>query len=272
MRLEQNYRSTKAILRVADAVIEKAAERIHKQLWTENDDGATPIVYEAYSESDEADFVAREIESGVARGDWRPGDIAVMYRTNAQSRVVEEAFLRRGIPYRLIGGTRFYSRREVKDTLAYLRLVQNSDDAVAFERIINVPARGLGQKSQAEVRVWAEENGGGLLNAASRAGDPEGPAVTPRAARSLRAFAQMIRDAQEAVASGTIEQVIDVILRETGYQDFLFREFDDAEDRWQNVLELRTVAGNYNGDRAGGGAEHLSRRCRAGRGRRRDGR
>jgi len=245
VRLEQNYRSTKSILRVADAVIDKASERIHKQLWTENEDGATPIVYEAYSEADEADFVAREIESGVARGDWRPGDVAVMYRTNAQSRVVEEAFLRRGIPYRLIGGTRFYSRREVKDTLAFLRLVQNPDDAVAFERIVNVPARGLGQKSQAEVRVWAEENGGGLLNAASRAGDPDGPAVTARAARALHAFCQMIRDAQEAAASGTIEQVIDVILRETGYQDFLFREFDDAEDRWQNVLELRTVAGNY---------------------------
>ncbi len=245
VRLEQNYRSTKSILRVADAVIDKATERIHKQLWTENEDGIKPIVYEAYSEADEADFVAREIESGIVRGDCRAGDVAVMYRTNAQSRVVEEAFLRRGIPYRLIGGTRFYSRREVKDTLAFLRLVQNSEDALAFERVINVPARGLGQKSQAEVRVWAEENGGGLLNAASRAGEPDGPAVTARAARALHAFYQMICDAQNRAADGTIEQVIDVILRETGYQDFLFREFDDAEDRWQNVLELRTVAGNY---------------------------
>ncbi len=257
VRLEQNYRSTKAILRVADAIIDRATERIHKQLWTENDEGIRPIVYEGYSESDEADFVTREIEAQVALDNWRPGDVAIMYRTNAQSRVIEEAFLRRGIPYRVIGGTRFYARREVKDLLAFLRLVHNPDDAVAFQRIINVPSRGLGQKSQAEVAVWAEENGVSLLEAAGHAAAPAtdssqsddgsdgGPRVTARASRALLAFTHMIRDAQATAADGTIEQVIDTILRETGYQDFLFREFDDAEDRWQNVLELRTVAANY---------------------------
>ncbi|HJN92361.1 MAG TPA: UvrD-helicase domain-containing protein, partial [Dehalococcoidia bacterium] len=260
VRLEQNYRSTKAILRVADAVIDRASERIHKQLWTDNDQGINPVVYEAYSESDEADFVTQEIENHLGTGEpgdhslgtgepgdsvWRPGDVAIMYRTNAQSRVIEESFLRRGIPYRVVGGTRFYARREVKDILAYLRLISNPTDTVAFQRIINVPARALGQKSQGELLVWAEENGLSPLDAAAYAGQSDGPKLTARAARACLAFAQMIQDAQEVAKTGTLEEVIDILLRETGYQDFLFRDFDDAEDRWQNVLELRTVASNY---------------------------
>jgi len=245
VRLEQNYRSTKAILRVADAVIDRATERIHKQLWTDNDQGVNPVVYEAYSESDEADFVTQEIERNISEGNWSPGDVAIMYRTNAQSRVIEEAFLRRGIPYRVVGGTRFYARREVKDILAYLRLISNPTDTVAFQRIINVPARALGQKSQGELLVWAEENGLSPLDAAAYAGQSDGPNLTARAARACLAFAQMIQDAQEVAKTGTLEEVIDILLRETGYQDFLFRDFDDAEDRWQNVLELRTVASNY---------------------------
>ena len=184
VRLEQNYRSTKAICRVADAVIDKAAERIHKQLWTDNAEGDRPVVFEAYTEVEEADEVGREIESRVAAGDWRPGDVAVCYRTNAQSRAVEEAFLRRGIPYRLIGGTRFYARREIKDLLALCRLVLNPHDDVAFERMVNVPGRGIGQRTRALLLDWADRHDASLSQAALTAvraatGPSDGPSDGP---------------------------------------------------------------------------------------------
>ena len=135
VRLEQNYRSTQSILRVADAVIEKATQRLHKALWTENERGRPPVVYEAYTEADEAQFIVEEIGRQIGGGRWTSGEVAVMYRTNAQSRVLEEAFLRAGLPYRLVGATRFYERREIKDLLAYLRLVLNPADSVAFQRV-----------------------------------------------------------------------------------------------------------------------------------------
>ena len=252
VRLEQNYRSTKAICRAADAVIDKAAERIHKELWTDNAEGDRPVVFEAYTEAEEADEVAREIESRVAAGDWRPGDVAVCYRTNAQSRVVEEAFLRRGIPYRLIGGTRFYARREIKDLLALCRLTLNPHDDVAFERMVNVPGRGVGQRTRALLLDWADRRDASLSQAALAAvrgtASPDGgdsPSVTARARAALQSFLAVVQGARERAATGTVEQVIDQLLRETGYQDYLYRTFDDGEDRWNNVQELRTVAANY---------------------------
>ncbi len=256
VRLEQNYRSTKAICRAADAVIDKAAERIHKALWTDNAEGDRPVVFEAYTEVEEADEVAREIESRVAAGDWRPGDVAVCYRTNAQSRVVEEAFLRRGIPYRLIGGTRFYARREIKDLLALCRLVLNPHDDVSFERMVNVPGRGVGQTTRARLLDWADRHDASLSQAALaavRGGDASGdaasadgaPVVTARARAALQSFLAIAQGARERAADGTVGQVIDQLLRDTGYQDYLYRTYDDGEDRWNNVQELRTVAANY---------------------------
>ena len=254
VRLEQNYRSTKAICRVADAVIDKAAERIHKQLWTDNAEGDRPVVFEAYTEVEEADEVGREIEARVAAGDWRPGDVAVCYRTNAQSRAVEEAFLRRGIPYRLIGGTRFYARREIKDLLALCRLVLNPHDDVAFERMVNVPGRGIGQRTRALLLDWADRHDASLsqaaltaVRAATAAADDAdaAPAITPRARAALQSFLAIIGGARERAADGTVGQIIDQLLRDTGYQDYLYRTYDDGEDRWNNVQELRTVAANY---------------------------
>ena len=262
VRLEQNYRSTKAICRVADAVIDKAAERIHKQLWTDNAEGDRPVVFEAYTEVEEADEVGREIEARVAAGDWRPGDVAVCYRTNAQSRAVEEAFLRRGIPYRLIGGTRFYARREIKDLLALCRLVLNPHEDVAFERMVNVPGRGIGQRTRALLLDWADRHDASLAQAALAAvraatgpsdGPSDGPAddaeaapaVTARARAALQSFLAIIGGARERAADGTVGQIIDQLLRDTGYQDYLYRTYDDGEDRWNNVQELRTVAANY---------------------------
>ena len=245
VRLEQNYRSTKSILAAADAVIAKATERIHKALWTDNADGSRPIIYEAYTETDEAEYIAREIEAHVGAGDWRPGDVAIMYRTNAQSRAIEEVFLQRGIPYRLVGGTRFYTRREVKDVLAYLRLIHNPVDDVAFDRVVNVPTRGVGQKSHALLRDWAAEHSASLLDAAAEAGSSSGPTLPRKAAVGVRTLAETICEARTLAALSTVAAVIDRVLRETGYQDHLFREYEDAEDRWANVLELRTVAANY---------------------------
>ena len=245
VRLEQNYRSTQSILRAADAVIQKATERLHKSLWTENEAGPLPVAYEAYTEAEEAEFVVQEITRHVAVGEWKPGDAAVMYRTNAQSRVVEETFLRAGLPYRLVGATRFYERREIKDLLAYLRLVHNPADVVSFERVINVPGRGAGKRTLAVLLEWAGERGAPPLDAVAALGAADGPRVPARAVEPLRAFAALIDEARDLAGRATVNEVLASLLRETGYQEYLFREFDDAEERWENVQEFGTVAANY---------------------------
>ena len=155
--LEQNYRSTQTILNSAHNVISVNRQRKEKKLWTENERGSRVVVREAYDEEEEAAFVAEEVEALTKNGSHSPRAFAVMYRTNAQSRPFEEAFVRRGIPYRLVGGTRFYERREIKDLLAYLRLVHNPFDAVCLLRVINVPPRGIGQRSVQELGRWSKE-------------------------------------------------------------------------------------------------------------------
>lgn len=157
--LEQNYRSTKRILETASHLISANQQRKPKELWTNNVLGELVTVVETYNEQEEAQFVANEIESLVAKGEVKRGSCAVMYRTNAQSRVFEEAFVRYGIPYKLVAGTRFYERREVKDIIAYLRLIQNPNDNVSLLRIINVPGRGIGQRSLSELSGWAKSMG-----------------------------------------------------------------------------------------------------------------
>src|SRR3954451_19990309 len=158
--LEQNYRSTQAILDVAQAVIKGGEKRKHiKKLWTENDQGVLLPVQEGYDQDDEAQFVAGEIARLVAGGDYKPRDIAIMYRTNAQSRAVEEALIARGLPYQLVGGTRFYERKEIKDALAYLRLALNPYDSVSFSRVLNWPGRGIGERTEDELNRWANQIG-----------------------------------------------------------------------------------------------------------------
>jgi DNA helicase-2/ATP-dependent DNA helicase PcrA len=157
--LEQNYRSTQNILDSAHGVISINRERKEKNLWTENDRGSAVVVQEAYDEEEEAAFVANEVEALMKSDSYAPRAFAVMYRTNAQSRPFEETFVRRNIPYRLVGGTRFYERREVKDLLAYLRLVQNPFDSIALLRVINVPPRGIGQRTLRELGRWSQELG-----------------------------------------------------------------------------------------------------------------
>jgi DNA helicase-2/ATP-dependent DNA helicase PcrA len=250
--LEQNYRSTKTILEVASHIIAANRQRKPKKLWTENEEGTPVAVVETYSEREEAQFVASEVERLVRQGEAGWGDLAVMYRTNAQSRVLEETFFRYGLPYKLIGGTRFYQRREIKDIVAYLRLVHNPSDSVSLMRVLNVPGRGIGQRTLSELMGWAKAKGLPLfaaLELAAKGEDGKGQeALQPRfVGRSLRAFADFAALINTLAAKKDeidLVALLDMVLERTGYQDYIQKE-EDGEERWENVLELRTAASEY---------------------------
>ncbi len=258
VRLEQNYRSTKTILAAAQAVESGLRLRREKTLWTENAQGAPIIICRAANEHDEALFVVREAERLVSQEGHCYRDVAVMYRTNAQSRALEEAFVRRRLPYRLVGGTRFYERREVKDVLAYLRLVHNPLDATSLERIINVPNRGLGDKTLDDLRAWASRLGVPVVHALRLlrlVDEAEGegrerpavpPSFAPRAKGQLLAFIRMLDEVREAAGRLGIVELFDTLIERTGYQGYL-KEDKAAEERWENVLELRTVISQFAG-------------------------
>jgi DNA helicase-2/ATP-dependent DNA helicase PcrA len=248
--LEQNYRSTKMILETASNVISVNQKRKAKKLWTENDAGERTVVVEAYTEQEEAQFVVREIEQQVAKGKFHLGDFAVMYRTNAQSRVLEEAFIRYGVAYRLVAGTRFYERREVKDVIAYFRLIQNSQDSVSLQRIINVPGRGIGQTTMAKLSAWAQSLGVSvydalrlLVDAKQRQDSAEIP-FEGRAGDALSRFSMMIADFVEKSQNTNLVELFDLVVESSNYKQFTLNDPDGAE-RWENILELRTVAQQY---------------------------
>ncbi len=248
--LEQNYRSTGNILRSAHAVIERADGRPEKHLWTENPDGDPVVEYEADYGEEEGLFIASEIRRLSRQFDYEASDFAVMYRTNAQSRAVEEAFISSGIRYRIVGGTRFYDRREIRDLIAYLRLVHNEADTVAFERIVNVPTRGLGAKTVGEVLAAAVELGLSPIAVAHRAasGDPSPgvPQLASRARGALIEFIQMYDRLAALRDSTTVAEMLDRVLDETNYRQYLKKnDGEQAEVRWENVQELRSVAAEY---------------------------
>ena len=257
VQLNNNYRSTQQILDAANAVIDRAADRIKRRLVTDNRGGALPCLHEAYSESDEAEYISSHVERGMREGVLRPGDAAVLYRTNAQSRAIEESLVQHGIPYRLIGATRFYDRREVRDLLAYLRLVRNPADAVAFARVVNVPTRGVGAKSIEVLTDWASTHARSPYQAAQAsaglASDALGGYLTPpevsrRAARSLREFVSVIEDARLQASKEPLADALRAMLVKTRYREWLVRQADsesEAESRWENVQELITVTENY---------------------------
>lgn len=247
VRLEQNYRSTKAILHVADAVIQKTAQRLHKSLWTENETGHPPVVHEAYNEIEEAQFVVEELQRHWATGEWEPGDVAVMYRTNAQSRVLEAAFRDAKLPYRLVGATSFYERKEVKDLIAYLRLIHNPSDSVSFARIVNVPSRGIGKRTQEVLVAWGDERNLPAFQAAVAAAEASGPMIASRAVLPLRTFVEMIEEGRRLASEATVVELLDFVLQRSGYHEYLSEECDDAEERWENLRELGTVASDYDG-------------------------
>jgi DNA helicase-2/ATP-dependent DNA helicase PcrA len=254
--LEQNYRSTQTILDVANSIIARNLHRTPKQLRTDRGTGLQASLHEAYDEADEANFVASSIQRLVERERAvRLADCAVMYRTNAQSRPLEDAFVARGIPYQLVGGTRFYQRREIKDVLAYLRLVHNPDDNISLTRILNVPPRNIGEKTVAGLAEWAGKLGISMGAAlALLAGDPgllarfPAPPAAPFGAgaqRSLAGFYKLLAGWVAARDGLTPAALLDRVIEEASYATWLRDGTEEGEERWQNVLELGTVAVQY---------------------------
>ncbi|MGA8519820.1 MAG: 3'-5' exonuclease, partial [Pseudonocardiaceae bacterium] len=246
--LEQNYRSTQTILSAANAVIARNSGRRDKRLWSAAGDGEPIIGYVADNEHDEAAFVASEIDRLVDSGKARFGDVAVFYRTNNSSRVFEEMFIRLGLPYKVVGGVRFYERREVRDALAYLRVLDNPEDTVSLRRILNTPRRGIGDRAEAVVATYAEREQISFAAAlrAAAAGQ-EIPLLNPRSRNAITAFVVLTDELREKVAAGEeVAEILEAVLERTGYR----AELDASEDpqdgsRLDNLTELVTVAREF---------------------------
>ena len=246
--LEQNYRSTGHILSAAHAVIDRAEDRPEKHLWTSNPDGELVVEYEAPYGDDEAQFIAGEVKRLARTADLPNAAFAVIYRTNAQSRSIEEAFIQQGVRYRIVGGTRFYDRREVRDLIAYLRLIHNEYDSVAFQRIVNVPTRGIGAKSVGDLLAAVVDLGLSPITAATRAsrGDADLPQLRSDIRTSLATFVAQIDELAHDRQTLTVAELLDSILAATNYRAHLEKtDRDHAEVRWENVQELRSVAAQY---------------------------
>ncbi|GEL94532.1 DNA helicase PcrA [Cellulomonas composti] len=242
--LEQNYRSTQTILSAANAVISRNPGRTPKRLWTASGAGAQIVAYVADDEREEARFVVEEIDRLGDQSGVRPQDVAIFYRANAQSRVIEDALVRVGLPYKLVGGTRFYERREVKDAIAYLRAIANPDDDVNLRRILNVPKRGLGDRSEAMVASFAEQERISFGAALDRL--DEVPGLGTRAVVGLGSFATMLHDLRELAAGAGPAQVLGAVLDRSGYLAEL-RASEDPQDasRVENLAELHAVASEF---------------------------
>ncbi len=260
--LEQNYRSTQSILDAANAVISRNQRRTPKRLRTDRGQGAQITLHEAYDEADEAQFVVNTVQRLAHSGQLKLSDCAVMYRTNAQSRSLEDAFVARGLPYRLVGGTRFYQRREIKDALAYLRVVHNPADNVGLMRVINVPPRAIGEKTVSALSTWSAELGlpmtGALALLAGDMGSPllnglylsteDKPPQHPfgtAAQRALTAFYRVFSRWLSVKDGLTVAALLEKVSEESGYATWLRDGTEEGEDRWANVQELRSVAAHY---------------------------
>jgi len=251
--LEQNYRSTKTILEVASDVISANVLRKPKKLWTENDDGAPVTVIESYNADEEAQSVVNEIEKLIGQEQISLKDCAVMYRVNAQSRALEETFLRYGVPYKLVGGTRFYQRQEVKDVIAYLRVIHNPQDNVSLTRIINVPGRGIGQKTISTLQSWAKVHDTSLFEALKQLShnvtahpDSAGTkqSLSPRIVQALAGFDALMVKLTAQSHELNLPGLLDKIFEHTGYREYILNK-EDGEERWENITELRSVASEY---------------------------
>ncbi|OEV09495.1 DNA helicase PcrA, partial [Streptomyces nanshensis] len=247
--LEQNYRSTQTILSAANAVIERNENRRPKNLWTESGAGARITGYVADTEHDEAQFVADEIDRLTDAGEARPGDVAVFYRTNAQSRVFEEVFIRVGLPYKVVGGVRFYERREVRDVLAYLRVLANPEDAVPLRRILNVPKRGIGDRAEAMIEALALREKITFPQALARVDEAYGMAA--RSANAVRRFNVLMEELRTVVESGAgPATVLEAVLEQTGYLAELQSSTDPQDEtRIENLQELAAVALEFEQER-----------------------
>ena len=260
IRLSQNYRSTETILNAAKKVISKNENRIDNDLFTQRGVGPKIKMVEAYNEQEEASFVVDEIQRLELQSDISFGEMAVMYRTNAQSRVLEEAFIARGLPYILVRGTRFYDRKEIKDALSYLRLLHNPADSVSLNRIINVPARSIGNKTISDLERWAfdlgvtpwqaierlvtQEEEAELSQAKSLKTEPA-PPFQARARKALVAFGQMFNMLLGVKAKLTLSELFDLMIARTGYKAFVKDNTPEGDERWENLQELRRVADDF---------------------------
>ena len=258
--LEQNYRSTQSILDVAQSVINRSNKRVReKQLWTQNDKGTLVVIQEGYDQDEEARLAASEAGRLIASGEFRPSEVAIMYRTNAQSRAVEEALISQNLRYIIVGGTRFYERKEVKDALAYLRLTLNPFDSVSLTRVLNWPARGIGARTEDELNRYAATLSVPVYTALQYMAEPmpdraaqeqSGVWAAPFDARTktkLLAFLALLDDLIEAREEKSLSELIDMVFERIGFQEALAREYGEEEgkDRWNNVAELQNVAAQY---------------------------
>jgi DNA helicase-2/ATP-dependent DNA helicase PcrA len=255
--LEQNYRSTQNILESAHAVISANQQRKEKQLWTEQSAGEPIVLFEAYNDTEEADFVAAEVQELLKNG-ARPRDVAVMYRTNAQSRSLEEAFIREGVRYRIVGGTRFYERKEVRDIVAYLRVIYNPFDRVSFERVVNVPPRGIGDKTLDELSRWADDLGVppyAALQLLKEDRQPRPHRLASRSVAVLLSFLDLLNSLIDEAKGRGPAALIGAVCERIGYRGYLLEEYrNEREDgleggmvRWENVQQLITLASQYDG-------------------------
>ncbi len=257
IKLEQNYRSTQLILDAAHAVVSRNVARSDKKLWTKNDRGRLIERFEAYNEEEEAEWIVRRVEeltgtrgSALTRkaddgGTLELRDVAVLYRTNAQSRAIEEACLRYGIRYQVVGGTRFYSRREVKDALAYLRVLRSDADQVSFERVINVPARAIGDKTVGVIRAHVAREGLPYWIGLERAAEGQLPELAGRARAAIGEFVGLIRRLRSRIGVLPLPELLDDTLERSGYRAMLADGTEEGEERWANLLELREVTTRY---------------------------
>src|SRR6188472_2619970 len=246
--LEQNYRSTQTILTAANAVISRNDGRKPKNLWSEAGDGERIVGYVGDDEHDEARFVAEEIDRLTDEGKARAGDVAIFYRTNAQSRVFEEVFIRVGLPYRVVGGVRFYERREVRDALAYLRVLVNPADSVSLRRVLNTPKRGIGERAEACIEGLAQRDRITFWEALQRAEDA--PGLASRSLNAINGFVDLVEQLQSMVEAG---ERVDVVLEQALTRSGYLKELEDSEDpqdetRVENLAELVAVAREFADD------------------------
>ncbi len=255
--LEQNYRSTQNILTAANSVISRNSGRREKRLWTEAGEGELIVGYVADNEHDEARFVAEEIDALAHGGEITYNDVAVFYRTNNSSRSLEEVFIRAGIPYKVVGGVRFYERKEIRDVVAYLRVLDNPGDAVSMRRILNTPRRGIGERAEACVAVYAENTGASFVDALDAAAEGKVPMLNPRSVKAIAGFVELLDDLRSRLDSSQTDlgELVEVVLDRTGYRAGLESSSDQQDlARLDNLNELVSVAHEFATDLANSAA------------------
>ncbi len=243
VKLEQNYRSTANILNAANAVIDNNPSRLGKKLWTEDEGGELISLYAAFNEQDEARFIADSVEDWVRKG-RRYNEVAILYRSNAQSRAIEEAFIRAALPYRIYGGQRFYERLEIKNAMAYLRLLQNRHDDASLERVINVPARAIGEKTVEQLRQYARENGTSLWQSVEQS--VQHKLLAGRALTALSHFMELLEEMQLSTADVALHELVDHVIQHSGLIEHHKKEKGEkAQARLENLDELVSAARTF---------------------------